>query len=44
MFLVSARVATWWPIQGFALFMVCTELYAYLALTYLLKTNFKMKL
>ena len=32
---------TWWPIQVFAFFIACTEVNAYLAMKYILKTDDK---
>ena len=37
--LESARGTTWWPIQGFVFFTVCTEVNAYLAMKYFLKKD-----
>ena len=37
--LESVRGTTWWPIQVFAFFVACTEVDAYLAMKYFLKTD-----
>ena len=37
--LESKRGTTWWPIQVFSLFIACTEVNAYLAMKYFLKTD-----